>query len=138
MPRLLSARESFLERTIAHIPGTFGKICFLSEICSISRDYEHWGLARTFGKGVARAAISEAHTEFFLQELATPLRVLWSELQSKSLEAGTGLQENSGMLEQVSARLPIELAGGSEQHHRYIFMALSLLTRNQHSTRPGA
>jgi|HubBroStandDraft_6_1064221.scaffolds.fasta_scaffold70832_3 hypothetical protein len=135
MPRLLTAREDFLERTVAQVSGTLGKMRFLSRISSGSRDYEHWGLIRTFGEEAAQTAIGTAHTQIFLQELATPLRELWSELVSDAQEEGTGLQECSKMLERISDRLPMDLAGGSERHHHYIFMTLALLAKSQRSIR---
>jgi len=138
MPRLLNARQDFLERTIANVPGTLRKICFLGEITSGSRGYEHWGLTRTFGEEAAQAAMGEAHTEVFLQELATPLRQLWSELQSDSQENGADPEQYSKMLEHAAARLPIDLAGGSERHHHYIFVTLALLAKNRRSSRQGA
>lgn len=135
MTRLLTAYEDFLERTLAHVPGTLGKVFLLSEMSSGSREYEHWGLTRTFGEEAAEEVMREEHIKVFLGELATPLRELWSELLSKAEAEDVCVQEYSKMLKQASARLPFDLAGGSRQHHHYIFMSLALLAQSQRSSR---
>jgi len=121
------------------IPGTLGKVRFLSSIHSSAEGYQHWGLERTYGKESAQTAMRKAHTEAFLAELSMPVSQLWKELTSVAESEGVEPAKYAQSLLDLIGNVPDELGGGSEKHYQYVVRSLSFLAQTHGSAiRPAA
>lgn len=123
----LSALQDFVVRTLGSFSGPLSKLAYIGELRR-GGDYEHWGLSRAHGASAAQAAISDAHTQIWLEVLRTPLASLSEETQSlpngnPAADAVAGLQAQQGKL------IPPDTAGGGKRHFNSILLALSLLSR---------
>jgi hypothetical protein len=132
---LLSAFEDFVVRTLGTFSGPLSQLTYLGSLRS-NGQYQHWGLARAYGDTAAGAAISEAHTQVWLEVLRTPLRKLVGELNTASNEIT--LPQATGWRSQVPALTPVNLAGGSRRHFHSILLAISLLPQPAPENPPPA
>jgi len=132
---LLSAFEDFVVRTLGIFSGPLSQLTYLGSL-RCNGQYQHWGLARAYGDAAAGAAISEAHTQVWLEVLRTPLRKLVGELNTAP--QGSALEQATGWSNQVPALTPLNLAGGSRRHFHSILLAISLLPQPAPESTPPA
>ena len=132
---LLSAFEDFVVRTLGIFSGPLSQLTYLGSL-RCNGQYQHWGLARTHGDAAAGAAISEAHTQVWLEVLRTPLCKLVGELNAASNEITQA--QAAGWRNQVPALTPVNLAGGSRRHFHSILLAISLLPQPGPESTPPA
>jgi hypothetical protein len=123
----LSAFEDFVVRTLAMLSGPLSRLAYLGTLRS-GAQYQHWGLARAYGDAAAAAAISEAHTQVWLEVLRTPVRKLVGELETAS--NAITLAQAADWRNQAPTLTPANLGGGSQRHFHSILLALSLLSRS--------
>src|SRR3954469_11148666 len=73
-----SAFEDFLRLTLQAVSGYWQKMLYLTSLRreGKSSEYEHWGLARRYGKQASSDAVKAAHSDVFLGVLRSPLRTL--------------------------------------------------------------
>ncbi len=128
----LSPLEDFRQHTLATVSGRMEQLRFLAELREEDGRYHHWGLARIYGEGNAHQAMSEAHTQVFLEILSTSIQDLSSE--AAEIAAPGGLQEYVACQGDLSEQLlPLDLGGGLEDHFRFTLEALSRLARHADS-----
>jgi hypothetical protein len=126
--------EDFVVRTLGALPGPLSRLAYIGGLRR-NGHYEHWGLSRAYGDTVAGAAMSEAHSQVWLEVLRTPLPKLAGELQA----SGTAPDQIDGWRRQSDALTPPKLAGGSRRHFHSVLLALSLLPRSSRKkTSPSA
>jgi hypothetical protein len=130
---LLSPLEDFVLKTLATLSGSCSKLAYIGSLRK-NDHYEHWGLTRTYGAPAAGAAISEAHTQVWLEVLRTPLRKLAEEPACVI----TAEEELKREAEGRAALTPANPGGGSKRHFNSILLALSLLSRKAKQDHPPA
>jgi hypothetical protein len=124
---LLSIKDDFVQRTLANIPGIWGKLDYVSELRENDR-YAHWGLARTYGEEATQLALREVHRELVLQVLRTPLRQLVADVVSSAAGKQVELREFlESLVEKATSLVPPEIGGGSVVHFHSTVAALLLL-----------
>jgi hypothetical protein len=119
---LFSAYEDFVVRTLASLPGSLAKLVYLGSLRDDAGDYCHWGMSRTFGQSSASEALTQAHTEAWLEVLRTPIPALLAE--TRDLE--TGGETWRGRPAKLT---PPDVSGGTKRHFNSILLALSLLSQ---------
>ena len=122
----LSALQDFVGRTLGSLSGPLSKLAYIGRLRR-GGDYEHWGLARAHGASAASAAISEAHTQIWLEVLRTPLASLSEEMQSLP-DGNTAADAVAELKAQSKNLIPPDTAGGGQRHFNSILLALSLLS----------
>lgn len=115
-------------RTLEAFSGPLSKLDYIAELRS-NGDYEHWGLSRVHGDSAAKAAISNAHTQVWLEVLRKPLPALLEELQSLRNE-NTAEDMLISWREKQARLVPSDTIGGSKRHFNSILLALSLLAQS--------
>jgi hypothetical protein len=134
---LLSALEDFVVRTLGALSGPLSRLAYIGSLRRSNGQYEHWGLARAYGDRAAGSAISDAHTQVWLQVLRTPLRKLAAEAETPA--SGITPDDVARWRNQPAALTPSNQGGGSRRHFHSILLALSLLPHSaDQSTPPGA
>jgi hypothetical protein len=136
----LSASEDFLGRTLAALPGAWGKLQYVSGLRTEDGHYDHWGLTRLHGEAAVQRALGEVHRDTFLGILRTPLARL---LEDAHLSAAKQELEAAPYLQELRARskvlLPPDLGGGMEPHFSSVLTALLKLAQARSSaTRQAA
>jgi hypothetical protein len=126
---LYSPLEDLMHRTVSSVDGMWSKLEYLADLREEGTgDYEHWGLARTFGQESARRAMEQAHRNVLLQILHTPLSVLMEEARTSAHSQALALNVYVQQLQTNEKRLvPERLGGGSAKHFSSILLALSCL-----------
>ena len=125
---LTSPFDDFTQHTLSAVPGSLGKLQYVVGLRQGNGEYFHWGMARRYGEAGASLAIAQAHTELFLSILRTPLRDLWEEARTLSLDQQTELREFILRLRSRGESLvPSELEGGSRHHFNSVLLALCSL-----------
>lgn len=127
---LYCALDDFMKRTLAAVPGAWGKLRYIRTLRRPGGRYEHWGMSRIYGEAAAISAIEEAHRAVLLEVLRTPVRDLLADAESSAaaaqLPVNAFLQELSA---NVPALLPGHMGGGSARHFSSVLQALSCLSR---------
>jgi hypothetical protein len=123
----LSALQDFVVRTLGSFSGALAKLVYIGELRR-DGDYEHWGLSRAHGEAAAKRAISDAHTQVWLEVLRTPLAKLSGEMRSLFNEDAAG-DAVAGWRARPGKLIPPDTSGGSKRHFNSILLALSLLAR---------
>ena len=131
---LLSALEDFVVRTLGALSGPLSQLAYIGRLRSSNGEYEHWGLARAYGDRAAVSAISDAHTQVWLQVLRTPLHKLSTEAQT--LASGITPADLARWRRQPAALTPSNAGGGSLRHFHSILLGLSLLPRSADQDTP--
>lgn len=124
---LLAIKDDFVLRTLANVPGMWGKLLYVAELRENDK-YVHWGLARIYGEEATQLALLEVHRELFLQVLRTPLRQLAADI----VRSAAGKQEEvsvflESLVEKCSSLVPSDIGGGSVVHFHSTLAALSRL-----------
>lgn len=130
---LFSAFDDFLQTTLQAVPGTLGKLDYISGLRrGAAGEYVHWGLARVHGDREAQEAMAEVHRLVFSEVLSTPLRLLLEDA-SRCVE-----QEPTRYLDQLQARceamLPLNSGAASAQHFSSVLQALLYLAQARRKT----
>ena len=128
---LLSTLGDFVSRTLAALPGAWGKLRYMAELREVDGRYSHWGMERIHGEAAVQRALAEAHQSVFLEVLRTPLRDLLDDAAIAASEQGV---PPSGYLQDLGAApalLPPDLVGGSARHFNSVLLALSHLARGR-------
>lgn len=129
---ILSPADDFSSRTLAAVPGTLGKLEYISELRTDSGAYAHWGLSRSYGETAANQAVAAAHSEIFIEVLRTPLRMLAQEIQRQAEARGVSLREYVATLRSTGEKLiPASLCGGTLRHFSSVLESLSALAASQ-------
>ncbi len=134
----LSPVEDFVKQTLASVRGTLEQLRFAGELRESDGRYHHWGLARIYGDRNAHEAISEVHTNLYLQILATRIQDLYAEAGETARDSSLqdyvrGLKDLKGQL------LPNDLGGGLPDHFSLTLETLSRLAKHsRRPTHPGA
>jgi hypothetical protein len=125
---VFSAAEDFSLNTLGPISGLWGKLRYVASLRQGDGRYEHWGLARKYGEGVAQQAIVEAHRELALGVLRAPLRALLRETAQAAEQCAVTLQEYVALLSgDGDALFPADFRGGSAKHFMTVLESLSYL-----------
>ena len=131
---LFSAFDDFLQTTLHAVPGTLGKLNYISSLrIGEEGQYVHWGLSRVHGDREAQHAMAEVHRLVFSEVLSTPIRLLLEDARQCSGEADTAsfLDELEGRSENM---LPVNPSTGSAEHFKSVLQSLSLLVQNRPPT----
>jgi hypothetical protein len=124
---LLAIQDDFVLRTLASVPGIWGKLDYVSALRE-KGEYVHWGLARVYGEEATQLALREVHRELFLEVLRTPLRQLVADVvpsaAGKQLEPRKFLES---LIDKATLLVPPETGGGSVVHFHSTLAALSRL-----------
>jgi hypothetical protein len=70
---LLSARQDFVQRTLAALGGIWKRLVFTAGLRTNTGEYEHWGLERVHGAVESRSAIALAHLDLIGELVTTPI-----------------------------------------------------------------
>ncbi len=125
---ILSPAEDFSGRTLAAVPGTLGKLEYLSGLRSDGGTYSHWGLTRSYGEAAANQAVAGAHADIFIELLRKPLSQLVAEVERQAAERGMSAAEYTAALLELGERaIPQSLRGGSRRHFSSVLRSLSAL-----------
>ena len=125
---LKSAYEDLRQRTIARIPGTWGKLQYLAGLRSAQGEYVHWGLERVHGPAAAQDAFQEVHKKLVKTVLQTRLSALREDLeQSSEADATSPTSYASGLIGNLSQLLPSGSPREAELHLSSVLETLSLL-----------
>ena len=127
---IFSAIEDLIGRTLAAIPGWFGKLQYLAALRTPQGRYSHWGLNRVHGEDEMQKAASEAHRHVISQVLQTPLRDLEADLERHGRYHGSDSEE---FLQDLQAKgpalLPEKPGAGAARHLSSTLLALVTLAR---------
>jgi hypothetical protein len=128
--RLRSALEDVTETTLASLAGDLRRLEYLATLLGDDQTYNHWGLARTYGKQASQDALEQAHRKTLNRVLAQPLHVLLTEMQA--MGAKDEVQEYLDGLEAQAPRLLPQNSGkASGLHLRSVLHALSALLHSE-------
>ena len=132
---LKSALEDLSQTTLEAISGCLRKLEYLSGLRRRQGDYWHWGFSKVHGETSARKALHEAHRAAVSDVLSTPLRLLLSDVEESSVEAGvdreTYLRKLVGSEEKLMPKNP---GAGSARHLSSVLYALLGLERHRRRT----
>lgn len=133
---LLSAREDLCYRTLGVFGGALQKLAYLASLRDRPGDYRHWGMSKTYGSATAEAALSEAHTQVWLELLRTPLPELLR--QMSEMDATTRVTVIEEVRNYKTLSYPADRSGGGILHFNSILLALECLCRSMDATLPAA
>jgi hypothetical protein len=123
---LISAVEDFATKTLAAVPGTFGKLQYVAGLRQGKDDYFHWGFARVHGEGTASLTIARAHSDLFNEVLRSPVKNLWEEIRTAADTSNSNVvQFVENLMAQKDLLIPKELKGGSTRHFNSVLLGLS-------------
>jgi len=123
---LISPVEDFVTRTLASVPGTFGKLQYVAGLRQGKDDYFHWGFARVHGEGTASLTIARAHSDLFNEVLRCPVKKLWEEIRSAAAANDSSLvQFIEKLVAQKESLIPKEFKRGSTRHFNSVLLGLS-------------
>jgi hypothetical protein len=108
-----SALENLLTRTVGPIPGSLGKLEYLTALRDPNGKFDHWGLTRTYGEQEARESLQEAHLQLFTTILRMPLRKLVQDVEISKESVGLSHAE---YLAKLQSSLPRLLPDGTQDH----------------------
>lgn len=131
---LFSAFDDFLQTTVQAVPGTLGKLDYISGLrTGTAGEYVHWGLARVHGDREAQQAIAEVHRLVFSEVLSTPLRRLLEDAAMHNVHGNT-----ARYLDELQARceamLPLNPGIASAEHFSSVLQALLYLAQARRTT----
>ena len=130
----LSAREDFMERTLAVLRGVWGKLNYLRQLRGAKGTYEHWGLVQVHGEHAASQAMADVHSELYLEVLRTPLPDLLQQLELSAEDLNCLASDIAEALENDQQKmLPANLVGGPPRHLEAVLTSISLLTKTRRS-----
>ena len=113
--------------------GLWSKLLYMSELRSREGKYDHWGHIRTHGEKRSQEALSEIHSEIYLDLLRTPLQEL---MRKSSPERQTDWEESIPQIKINDPRmLPRDCRGGSPRHFNSIVLAACLLDADREACR---
>ncbi len=137
---LLAPLDDFLLRTLARVPGAWGKLYYLSSLRDAEGSYRHWGMIRSYGEQAAGQTMAEAHQIAVLRLLRTPMAELLRDVQESAAARNQTIPEFVHVLAtRMPALLPKQMAGGSALHFNSVLQALACLTRaDKGSTHPAS
>ena len=121
--RLLGAFEDFVSTTLARIPNRLQRLHFIAAMRG-EDGYQHWGMAKTYGKDAAQSAIGDAHSEAFEEVLKTPVQQL-----------SDGKTEEFPPHPEERKLLPPDMRGGTRRHLSWVLRVADLLARSQQGPR---
>lgn len=134
----LSPFEDFKQRSLDRMQGLWSRLLYLSSLRRLEGGYEHWGLARTYGREIADSVLGDAHSGIYIQLLRTPVSELMRDMEASAADSGKTSDE---MLEAIShgKMLPAELLGGAPRHFSSVVLAACALHSAQRAAiRPAA
>lgn len=134
--KLLSAREDLCYRTLSVFGGALQKLAYLASLREEQGAYRHWGMSKTYGDAAAAAAMSEAHTQVWLELLRTPIPELVR--QMSALDPTTRVTVLNEVKSYRGLSYPADRSGGGIRHFNSILSALESLCRSKDATRPSA
>jgi hypothetical protein len=121
-----SAKQDLRETTLAALPGTPARLEYLAGLRG-ERGYEHWGLAKAYGREAANAALAEAHGELTAALLRLPLARIFD------------AAEREEVFERPARELlPPRADALQAAHFNLVWDALGAVARRRRSRRPGA
>ena len=134
----LSPFEDFRRRSLNGVRGQWRRLLYLASLRRPEGGYDHWGLARTYGREKADTVLGGAHSEAYIQLLRTPFSELMQDIETPTTDSGTAIDD---LLEAVSngkgKMVPAELIGGAPRHFSSVVLAACALRSAQRaSTRP--
>jgi len=134
---LFSAFDDFLQTTVQAVPGTLGKLDYISGLrTGTAGQYVHWGLARVHGDREAQQAIAEVHRLVFSEVLSTPLRRLLDDAANHCSQ-GDAARYLDELEARCEAMLPLNPGTASARHFSSVLQALLFLAQaRQTTTRP--
>ena len=125
---LKSAYDDLRQRTIARIPGTWGKLQYLAGLRSAKGGYLHWGLERVHGPAAAQDAFIEVHKTLVKTILRARLSALREDLeQSSEADAISPKSYASTLIGNRNQLLPSGSPREAELHLFSVLETLSLL-----------
>lgn len=131
---LFSAFDDFLQTSVQAVPGTLGKLSYVSGLRrGESGEYVHWGLSRVHGDREAQQAMAEVHRLVFSEVLSTPLRRLLDDTVQHS-EPGETSRYLDELQERCHNMMPANPGAGSASHFSSVLQALLLLARARQGT----
>lgn len=131
---LLSCIEDLCIRTLSALPSVFEKLAYISRLRS-DRRYFHWGLSRQFGEIAADEALSQTHTELWLDVLRTPTPALYRVFREYLAESKHTAES---WYSQRKNLLPVLKGGGSESHFNAVALVLVELAMNDRDVSKAA
>lgn len=133
--KILSAAEDFERVSLSRFQRILEKLFYVSGLRKSQGAYEHWGLAKVYGKDAAIEAIAAAHGQAFAEYLSTPLQKLSDEVAASAASEGLAQEEYLSKLESKREQmLPEVKSCGSERHADAVLLALKKLARAAHSS----
>jgi len=121
---LLAIKDDFLQRSLARVPGLFGKLGYVAELRADGR-YVHWGLERVYGEESSQRVVAEVHRGLFLQVLRMPLRRLLEDATQAAAAQRTDVRKYlEAILRDPQSLIPPNLGGGSVAHFNSVVAAL--------------
>ena len=133
----LSPEEDFRLRTLDAVRDTLAKLAYIVGLHDGGR-YDHWGMIRTHGESAAQEAIARAHTQVFLEVLATPLEQLMRQAGQAS-ESEPQERPLTILHQRMRDAVPADTDGGTAAHLSFVLESLWLAERSRPaSTRRAA
>ena len=134
---LLPIKDDFVLRTLAKVPGIWGKLCYVAALRERD-EYAHWGLARIYGEKATQIALCEVHRELFLQVLRTPLRQLVADVVPSAAGKRLELRDFLELLiDKATLLVPPETGGGSVVHFHSTIAAVHEIVGRAAARRAG-
>jgi len=130
--RLRSPIEDFEANTLAAVPGLLGKLSYLGTLHDGNGAYDHWGLEKLYGTGIARAAIHTSHRMLLSKILKTPLPVLLDDVRNSSASHQLAAREFLSSLSSPNA-LPKSPPAAAQVHFKSVLHALLVLAESRHT-----
>jgi hypothetical protein len=125
---LKSADDDLRQRTIARIPGIWGKLKYVAGLRSAKGGYVHWGFERVHGPAAAQDAFKAVHKTLVKTILQTRLSALREDLeQSSEADAISPTSYASTLVGSRSQLLPSGSPREAELHLFSVLETLSLL-----------
>jgi hypothetical protein len=123
--RFFSAKEDFQERTLKKVAGKLRALTFCAAQRIGEREYEHWGLAREYGKEAASDALRATHNEVFSELLRAPMQELAGELRNSVSSEPITEEWARQLVEKRDALVPAGVQKESARHFEYVAYVLT-------------
>lgn len=124
--RFRSAKEDLQATTLAALRGAPAQLDYLASLRG-DGEYQHWGLAKVYGREAANEALAEAHADLTSELLRQPLARIFD------------AAEHGEVFERPACELlPPRADALRAAHFNLVWNALGAVARRRRSRRPAA
>jgi len=131
--RLKSAIEDFEANTLAAVPELLGRLSYVGRLHDGNGTYDHWGLARVYGKDAAQSAIRASHRVLLSEVLKKPLAVLLEDALALCSNEDLADREFLEFISSLALNPPKPVSPAARAHLKSVLSALSALVESRNN-----